>query len=149
VAIDLVSTTTTCPPAVVGRDHSKEPLPRGHGLDSRNFDGRLLEPKGPLLGSTATDFRLELDDSRSARLRRRRGTGPSGSAINMTKGLAFTNVAMACIRLPIRDPSQWPGTARSSASAGCCRMLNVPQRLDRFITVWPRTTGGVSRSQII
>jgi hypothetical protein len=38
-----------------------------------------------------------------------------------------TSVAIALMCLPkMRSPSQWPGTARSLASAGCWLMWIVP-----------------------
>ena len=59
----------------------------------------------------------------------------------MTKRLLrSTSVAIACMRLPMsRSPSQWPGTARSFASAGRSRMLSVPRNWP-----WPFITGGLS-----
>src|SRR5215211_1190084 len=54
---------------------------------------------------------------------------PSGSPTRSTKRLwRSTSVATALIFLPkSRSPSQWPGTARSSASAGRSLMLIVPR----------------------
>ena len=60
-------------------------------------------------------------------------TGVAGLSIedstgNSERPLYERNVAIARMPLPInKSPSQWPGTARSLASAGRSRMLSVPR----------------------